>query len=696
MTLNGNWIYIFEQLGLAIVAFIALAFLLKGKQIFKLKKVVVLTIFLLTLVTHYNSFYRAIFDEWNNVISSLNSIHYSKQSPENTPYYYSRERYAWAPFTLFYEVVGFDKSYSNILMGGFGILMIFGAAISGAWLAGILSKSQIAALIAGLLIGISPNTFASLPWPSSIQGDSLGIILVSFAVAAWIFARQTKDYKGILLSLLFLAAALKGGGSVRTITVFSLLVMSDVILFWKNFEKRWIFDWVLVLLVEAFYLFATSSVHMSPRFEGVPLIVRAAQIMELTTKSFVPPTILVKIITYLIHLNSKITWVVVIGYAIFTTGWILAIWGFVKKKWKLFIWAWLWFYLTVFYAPWFAEGYGTTLASINDRLNFNLLDLAGYKYAYLPLVGIHIAVAIFLSNLMKIKKRLAIILIIILIGFRSYEFINLDYKWRLEIGTPNQEWQKTLFGLLPFDYVNTHRPNYLVLVDGKYNPIYSSSFSIEHGMYNGGSVIFFRNVEDFFSSIKKEKINPDNVVALGWDSGRQKMVNVTEIFKNWLKNEKSVNWINSNFGTDFYQPKSVSIGNETKFGDSQAVSPDLNVILPNPQDISLKLDVDVVDFSEYKGDGNASLDIRILCNTDHGKLKRNELINSQMTLNDQLNESKTIIPINNKRGKLILNTNLKCSGVILKKMIISGSPNIQFKINNIELSFPYPSGILGE
>lgn len=694
---NGNWIYIFEQLSLAVVAFVVLYFWLRKKQTFKLKGIVILIIFLLTLITHYNFFYRAIFDEWKNVISSLNILHYTKQPAISTPYYYSRERYAWAPFSFFYEVVGFDKPYSNPLMGGFGILMIFGAALSGAWLAGILSKNQTTALIAGLLIGISPNTFASLPWPSSVQGDSLGIILVSLTVGIWILGRQTKNYKWILLSLLFLAASLKGGGSVRTITAFLLLPMTDIILFSKSFNKRWLFDWAAVFIIEALYLFTTSSVHMAPRFEGVPLIVRAAQIMELTAKSFIPPTILVKILAYLIHLKPQITWVVVIGSIIFTIGWILAIWGFIKKKWKLFTWAWVWFYLTVFYTPWFAEGFGSTLISINDRLNFNLLDLAGFKYAYLPLVAMHTAVAIFLSKLFKTKKRLAIILIIILIGFRSYEFMILDYKWRLEKGTPNQEWQKTLFTLLPLDYVNTHKPNYLVLVDDKNNPLYSSSFSVEAGMYDNGSVIFFNDTNSFFTKNSEwKKIDPDKIIALGWDGGKQKMINATDVFRKWLKDEKSVDWISSDFGIDFHQPKSVSIGSEIKFGESQIESPELNVILPNPQLMSLKLNVDVQDFPQYMGDKNASLDVKILCNTDHGKLKGNQLINSQRTLNDQLNDSKTIIKIDKKRGKLILNTNLKCNGVILKKMFISGSPNIQFKINNVELSFPYPSDILGK
>lgn len=694
MILNGNWIYIFEQLGLAFIGFVGIFFWLRNKQVFKLKGLVVLGIFLLVFITHYNFFYRAIFDEWGNIISSLNTLHYTKQSSESTPYYYSRERYAWAPFSLFYEVVGFDKSYSNVLMGGFGILMIFGAALSGAWLTGVLTKNHAATFIAGLLIGISPNTFASLPWPSSIQGDSLGIVLVSLSVAVWIVARKTKDYKGILLSFLFLAAALKGGGSVRTITAFSLLVMTDVVLFSKSFKKKWLFDWAAVFIIESLYLFTTSSVRMPPRFEGVPFIVRGAQIMELTTKSFIPPTILVKIIAYLIHLNPNIIWVVAIGLIIFTTGWTLAIFGFIKKKWKLFIWAWFWFYLTVFYAPWFAEGYGITLSSINDRLNFNLLDLAGYKYAYLPLVAMHVVVAIFLSALMKRKRKLFITLIIALIGFRSYEFMNLDYKWRLEVGVPNQEWQKTLFGLLPLDFVSVYRPNYLVLVDGKNNPIYSSSFLVEHGMYSNGSVVFFKDVDSFFATMDKEKIDPNKIIALGWDSGKQKMVNVTEMFRNWLKDEKSANWVSSGFDTGFYQPKAVSIGNEIKFSESQVVSPELNVILPSPQSMVLKINMDIEDFLQYKGNKDASFDIKILCNSDHGKLKRSQLINNQMTSDDQLDSSKVIVPVGKKRGRTVVSATLRCNGAILKKMIISGSPSVQYKINNIELSFPYPSDIL--
>lgn len=673
---SANWAYVFDQLGLALVGTLLAVIWLKSKHSFKLSWFIVVGISALVIATHYRSFYRPIiYDEWNNVISSLNILHDRQANPEQLPFFATRERYAWAPFTAIYEIYGIDKPYSAEVMSAFTILMILGAALAGAWLAYVISGNKIAALIAGLLIGISPNSFASLPWPSSTQGESLGIILTSLTVGVWIVARQTKDPKGILLALLLLAATLKGGGSVRTITVGSLLIMSDIILFSKDIRKRWFIEWLAVLVVGIFYFFSNSGVHVGSFRESVPFLVRAAQMMELTSKSFIPPTLLAWLMEYLIAFNASFKWVVVLGALIFTLGWGLVLLLIVKGKLRIFTWGWMWFYLTVFFTVWFGEEFGSTLESINDRYVFNMLR-AGYKYAYLPLVGMHVAIGAILGSLIIHKftwRKLFFIITILIIGFRSYEFLKLDYHWRVEHSIPNREWQKALFKIIPRSSTNPSNPKVLVLVDGKHNPMFSPAYSAINGMYYDKSVIYFGNVDDFYNeAVIKDNIPPERVFALGWDSGKQKIVDLTFVFRKWLQDPDTVSWRVDDFRNW-----------------SSNTSPELNVFLPNPNNISLKLDILVEDLSDeiLKDDFFTAA---ILCNSDHGKANVKKLVNNQMTLADQLGKSRVEIPLSGRRGHVTLNAKLRCDGSILKQVVLSAPTTIRFKLIKMEISFPLP------
>lgn len=694
---DGNWAYVIEQLGLGLIAIFLSVSWLKGRKTFRLGWLNAAVIILLIYVTHTYSFNRSIFDEWFNVISPLHAIHFQKVAPEKTSFYQTRERYAWAPFTAFYEIVGFDKPYSNRLLDGYGILFMVAASLAGAWLAGTISGSKVAALIAGLLIGISPNSISSLPWPSSVQGDSLGVILVALMVGAWIIARQKKDSKGIIIALLFLAAALKGGGSVRTITSGGLLIATDVILFSKDFKKQWLWQWLGVIAIEVFYFLMTSSVQMPPRTQAVPLVVRVAQIMELTTKSFIPPTILAKLIGYLVGVSTKVSWLITLGAAIFIVGWGLTVWCFLVRRGRIFSWAWVWFFLTIFFVPWFAEGYGSTLASINDRSAFNLTDLAGFKYSYLPLVGLHVVVGIFLAKLILQKKKLFLYLTLALLAFRAWEFMFLDHKWAVEIGSPNQKWQNMLFPMLYPGKLSPQHPKYLVLADGRNNPIYWQSFSVEHGMYFDGSVIFSNSAEEFFKKQFSQKtIEPQDVYALGWDSGKQQMLDLTPIFRRWLENPNSVLWqetVFKNWSSKNYTKEGLIVPTIVKFGDivrrqeSELISPTLAFSLPGSGPIEVRLNLYIENLIASR---NSSVSVGLLCNTDHGKKKAKELIGWQKTAQDQINESKVKIPLYGRAGYVSAIGKTKCGGVTLAKIVITGSPEIRFKINILELTFPYP------
>ncbi len=696
---SANWAYVFDQLGLAGVGVVVSFFWLKKKHVFRLSWWIILLISFFVIITHYNSFYRAVFDEWNNVIQGILALHDGKLAPGG--FFVTRERYAWSPFTILLEVVKFGSPHFNFIMSSFGILMTIGASLAVAWLGGIISQKKTVALLAGLLVGISPNTFASLPWPSSVQGDALGIILVALTVSVWIIARKSGDSKGILLALLFLAASLKGGGSVRTITSGSLLVMTDLILFSKDFKKRWLIDWLGILLIGVFFYLSNDSIHLSVRSQHVSLVVRVAQIMELTTKSFIPPTFLAWVMGYLLSFKMKIIWVVAIGVAVFTLGSILSLLCLRSKSLKIFSWGWLWFYLTVFYAPWFAEGYGSTLDSINDRMVFNLLDMGGYKYAYLPLVGAHIAVAIFLGMLAKNYKKLFVVIAIAIIGLRGYEFLKLDYKWRIEVATPNREWQGALFSLLPPGSGDPKFPSILVLTDGKHNPLHSSFYSVEHGVYYDGSVKILRSIEELKEYKSGSSIQIEKIFAMGWDSGRQEMVNLTQTFRNWLKNPNSAAWNTSDFTNwrsnipkkdGFFVSEIVKFGDLSKLKEPEIASSELNVFIPNPDGLNFKL----VFYAEKDGkpfQGNALFIVGVVCNSDHGKTKRGDLVGNQETFEDQLGNSKVKIITLVKSGKATLEGKLSCSGAILKRIVIIGPTDIGFKLLNLEISFPYERGV---
>lgn len=698
---NGNWAYIIDQLGLAAVSVSILFIWLRKKRLFKLSKTVVLIIVALVLVTHYNSFFRAIFDEWLNIIGDINLIHYTKTDPSATGFYITRDRYAWGPFVAFYETVGIDKPYSNFLMSSFGIIAIVGASLAGAWLAGVVFKNNLASLITGLLIGISPNTFASLAWPSSVQGDSLGVILTIFTVSAWIIARKTKDKRGILISLLLLAASLKGGGSVRTIMVGILLILSDLVLFRKYLNKKWVWDWLAVVLIEVFYYLATPAVHLVPREESVSAVVRVAQLMELTAKSLVPPTILAKLITIFLPVKINTIWVVVIGSIIFMLGWLFALLGFIKKKWSLFVFAWIWFFATIFYAPWFAEGYGKTLASINDRMVFNIPANAGFKYAYLPLVALHIFLAVVLAKLIKIKKKLGILLTVLIIGFRGIEFLKLDHDWKLQNAIPNREWQQLLFNLIPIQSADPAKPKALVLVDGKNNPLVSQSFPVQHGMYIQNSVVFYNSVSEFFKNdheIGGLRYLLDDIFAFGWDSGSQKAVDLTRIYRDWIKDAKKADTEIHSFSDwksdfplqdGFIMPGEVYIGNVVNPVESKFTSPELSIPVPNPNNINLEVGFNTEALFELKPSGDRLLTLAILCNSDHGIKKQSDLINNQKTVEDQLNFSRVRVKIYN-HGSQTAAVTTKCEGPVIKKIVISGSPNFKYKLNRIRLGFSYP------
>jgi hypothetical protein len=699
---NGNLAYVADQIGLFTIAFALAYFWLKGKKVFSLTMGLILLVSLVVVLAHYNSFYRAIFDEWSNIISGLNDIHYRGIDPIRTGFYITRDRYPWAPFVLFYEVFGIYGTHSNFLMSSFGILMIAFAALSGAWLAGVISGKKTAALLAGLLIGISPNSFASLPWPSSLEGDSLAIVMVVITVGIWIIARRRKSSWGILLSYLFLAASLKGGGSVRTITAGLLLIATDLTIFLKDFKKKWIFDWIGIFAIEVIYYVLTEAVHMTARTESVPLVVRGAQIMELTTKSFIPPTILTKIIENLIYHNDKVIWVVVIGVVIFILGSIFALMSIFKfnGKYKLFAWGWIWFYLTASYAPWFAEGYGATLNSIHDRAVFSLLEQAGFKYAYLPLVALHVCIAIALATLIakKSTRKIFIILTLALILFRGVEFLQLDYRWRKEKGEIDSEWQQALFKLVPQNLEFQDKPYMVMLVDGKHNPIAASMGSVQLGLYHNGSVLIYSNAVEFFQTMTARQVPFEKIFALGWDSGNLKEIDMTNIFRDWLKNRDSFNlqitnfedWKSSKFSNGFVFPESISFGDVVQGKDSAFESSELNILLPATDTMNMKVYADIESTLKNVGIKGAYLNIAFVCNSDHGKKIRAELVDSQQTEEDQLNDSRIKISVT-KTGNVMLNSPIKCFGPVLKKIVISGSPYIKFKLTKIELGFPYPN-----
>ncbi len=695
-SLNANWGYVIDQLGLAIIATTLLRSWLRDKKIFKLSTATIVIITSIIILTHYNSFYRAILDEWLNVIQDMQAI--DRGAPaESTGFYITRERYAWAPFIAFHETVGLTKPYSNLILSAFGILMIGGAALSSAWLAGIISGSKKAAMITGLLVGISPNSFASLPWPSSVQGDSLAIILVTFTVGTWILGRKHNDTKGIIIALLFLAAALKGGGSVRTITAGALLVITDFVVFSKDFKPKFLLSWFGAFAITIFFYISNNAVHMAPRAESVSLIVRGAQIMELTTKSFVPPTILSWGIKRLLIFEGKITFVIAFGIIIFALGSLLSLYSFRKRNFKLFTWGWAWFYATAFYAPWFAEGYGTTLTSINDRIVFNLNDMAGFKYAYLPLAGLHIMLGIALANLISSKKfrKVFIVLTIILLALRSYEFLKLDYGWRKARGAIDQEWQRAVFTILPPDKQTDSDQKYLVLLDGPHNPIYSSMFSVQQGLYFGTSVIFYNDPEKFYLE-KFTNDNPhlNNVYALAWDSGKLKMLDSTPTFRTWLSKAENVSWSTNNFSDwkvdgkkdgDFYTSES------TIFGEKEVayISPELEIHLPNPKTINTTLSILV---KNSKADSaKSTFRIGVLCNSEHGITVRRDLVSNQKTKEDEVHDTTIIIPFIQKSIESTLNGTLSCEGGIIRQIVIMGPTSVSFKLLELQITFPYPS-----
>ena len=166
-------------------------------------------------------------------------------------------------------------------------------------------------------------------------------------------------------------------------------------------------------------------------------------------------------------------------------------------------------------------------------------------------------------------------------------------------------------------------------------------------------------------------------------------MNLTDVFRSWLKDNKRVVFRNDNFDNWVFTPSTqVSFGNTVNFTESKLVSPELNFLMPNPGKLKIKLDL-YTESVNYKNDKSISLEL--LCNTDHGVRNAKKLVAGQRLIEDQLEESMVKIPVYTTSKMVSLNIETKCSGAVLKKIIILGSPGFKFDLNNLELSFPYPN-----
>lgn len=449
--LGPHGAYVIDQLTLPIIALvIAWRWILRVER-FRLGWPIIIAIGSVTLIAHFISFNRTFFyDEFTNIFTPMNLI---DQFGSNPPVDVSnltrwREMYAWGPFALLFKTVGLLRPYSVEVFVTVGMAFLTAAALAGAWLAGILTKNRLVALIAGGLIGISPNTFGSLPWISNIQGDSLAIILSVATVGTWYLARSQSNSKGILIALLLLAATLKGGGVVRTAMIGGMLVVTDVLFFPHPILKRWK-QWGAVVVIMLLFYLLNPALHALSTSQSGTFAARMGYLAEATTRTFIPPTLQKPMLDYLHQYFPLYTLVIPIGAWLFGIGTLLAIAFYLKKRFLIFTWGWIWFWLTIFYVPALAVGFGTKLEQITDKWDYLF---AGYKYAYLPLVGVYLALAVLLGlGITLFWQRRAwvasgalALLVLLLFWFRVNEFIILEKNWQTERSIPDKAVLETL------------------------------------------------------------------------------------------------------------------------------------------------------------------------------------------------------------------------------------------------------------
>lgn len=557
---NPNWAYIIDQLGLAVVGGILALIWLKKKNYFKIGWIITILIFLLVMMSHYHSFYRTfMFDELRNIIAPLGILHGYHGDPSSVAPGFAgpsgiRERYGWSITTLVYELVGINHSYSIFAYPLSGILLLVFASLGAAWVAGLLSNSKLAAFITGLLVGIAPNSFMTLIWPTNIQTDGLGAILVTFTIGIWIIARKTENKKGIFIAIILLAATLKGGSVVRTAMAGGLLILTDII-FFSNFIKKGAWkEWVKIIVVSIAFYIPNAAAHWqlptTPSANTMDFATRLSFLADATTRTFIPPLMIVPLLNHLKYVFQGITWTVLIGTILFVTGSALALFTFFKKKYRFIIWGWIWFYACIWYIPWLAELYSKPNDDVGD------LTFAGYKYGYLSMFGIYIALGIFLSSQIKKfylvneqkKKVLGIlfaILTAVILFYRLDEFVKLDLFWRKEFSTHVRSWYSLVFTTIPpptgSSNKTSERPSVLVEIDMTYpNQMTREASLFIPVMYYDGSLLYYDDVNTFYKeAIIEKKIPPERVHAITWNVNKKEIVNISSSFRRWLINNRN-------------------------------------------------------------------------------------------------------------------------------------------------------------
>lgn len=553
--LSPNWAYIIDQLGLAIIGGILGLMWLKKKNYFNFGWITALLIVILVLMSHYHSFYRTfMFDELRNIIAPLGILHGYHGDPSSVAPGFAgpsgiRERYGWSITTLVYELVGINHSYSIFAYPISSILLLVIASLGAAWIAGLLSNSKIAAFITGLLVGIAPNSFMALIWPTNMQTDGLGAILVTFTIGIWLIARKTEDKKGVLIALILLAATLKGGSVVRTAMTGGLLILTDIIFFPNLIKKGAWRDWLKIIIVSIAFYMPNAAAHWqlptTPSAKTMDFATRLSFLADATTRSFIPPLMLIPLLNHLKAISYNITWTVAIGITFFTIGTVTALFTFLKSKYRYVAWGWVWFYACIWFFPWLAELHSKPNDDAGD------LTFAGYKYGYLSMFGIYIVLGIFLSSQIRKfyfvkeqkKKVVGVLFAILAAGILLYrldEFVKLDLFWRKEFSTHVRAWYTLVFTTIPPptgpSNKASEKPSALVEIDKTYpNQMTREASLFVPVMYYDGSLLFYDDVNTFHKEvIIEKKIPPERVHAITWDVNKKEVINISSALRRWL------------------------------------------------------------------------------------------------------------------------------------------------------------------
>lgn len=602
--LGPHWSYIVDQSGLVIIAVLALAIWLKRHQHFRLRAVDVALIALVTLAAHLQSLDRSFFaHDWINLLNPIASL---AQDPAAAvgPFFSNREIYAWWPFTLIYLLVGIGRPFSLIAFNIAAVGAIIGVALAGGWLAGVVSGRRAAAIITGLLLAASPTSFASLPWHSNVLGDSIGIMLTCLMVGAWFIARKSDDRIGIVIALLLLAATLKGGSVVRTAMVGFLLVLVDLIFLRPLFGKREWLAWFAVAAVSLGYYIVTPAAHWKGS-AGIAYLVRFGYLFDGVTHAIYPPTLLAPLLKSLYVLKNDVPWTIVLGLTTAVLGTVAAVW-LIKHRWlKIFSFGWFWFWLTIWFVPWLA--FDVAFLKDLSRIQYNVDWLfAGYKYAYLPLVGLVVAAgvigAVFLDRLRTAKRTIFLVAFAALIVFRFVEFVWLEDNWQKNYAKPRNAVYHKLLAVVPPSSVSSDAKAILLVADGRdrFEVDTELKRDIIPVLYPGQSLLLVEDARLLPDTITNFNIPINNVFAIGWDSGSQQSVNLTELSRNWLKDPNKVSQHITDF-TGWYSNVKVqngTLGSEfnkrgtrTIIKEPLMVSSELALALPSKMRITIKAEL---------------------------------------------------------------------------------------------------------